>query len=637
VDAQDVYWVEGRPEEGGRNVVVKRGRDGRVADVTPPDTNVRTRVHEYGGAAYAVSCGVVYFSDFADQRLYRLAPGGTAEALTAATDCFYADASVDERRRRLVCVREDHRSADREAVTTLVSLPLDPSPRAPTRTRGDLNGNLSSGQVIVSGHDFYSTPRLSPDGSRLVWLAWRHPQMPWDGTELWVGNLTDEGRIEGAHLVAGGTDESIFQPGWSPDGELYFVSDRSGWWNLYRVRESILAAGGRTDRGATSDADAVCPMSAEFGRPQWQLGTSTWSFAGTLRLVAACADRGRWRLVTINLGKGLAGATLENVRTDLEPGESVAATPTEAVLIAGSGRAPDAVVKVNLESGVAETIRTASSVTIDPEYLSSAEAIEFPTDEGLTAYAFFYPPTNPDFTGMEGDRPPLIVIAHGGPTGAANARLNLEVQYFTSRGFAVADVNYGGSTSHGRSYRRRLRGRWGIVDVADCVNAAKHLAALGKADPGRLAIRGRSAGGYTTLAALTFHPGVFKAGASYYGVGDLERLAQDTHKFESRYLDGLVGPYPAERDLYRARSPIDHIDQLSSALVIYQGLEDRVVPPEQARAMAEAVRAKGLPVALYMFEGEQHGFRKASSIVRCLETELSFYASVFGFAPAGSL
>jgi dipeptidyl aminopeptidase/acylaminoacyl peptidase len=618
VDSQDIYWVEGRPEEGGRNVVVRRSPDGRVTDVTPRDTNARTRVHEYGGAVYAVSDGIVYFAEFADQRLYRLEPGGVPEALTSGTACFYADAAVDRQRRRLVCVREDHRQADREATTTLVSVSFDVADGA----------ERLEPKVLVSGHDFYSTPRLSPDGSRLLWLAWRHPQMPWDGTELWVGDVTAEGGIEGAHAVAGGNEESIFQPGWSPDGEVYFVSDRSGWWNLYRLRE----------RGAKSDVESVCPMAAEFGRPQWQLGTSTWAFAGSSRLVTACAERGRWRLITLDLAADRTVLTSRNVPTDLEPGESVATSPTHAVLIAGSVQEPDAIVQVHLETGVVDTIRRASSVKVDRGCFAAPEAIEFPTDEKLTAYAFYYAPTNADFTGPDGERPPLIVIAHGGPTAAANARLNLEVQYFTSRGFAVADINYGGSTNHGRAYRRRLRGQWGVVDVADCINAAKYLVAGGRADPDRLVIRGRSAGGYTTLAALTFQPGVFKAGASYYGIGDLERLAQETHKFESRYLDGLIGPYPAARALYRARSPIDHVDRLSSALVLYQGMEDRVVPPDQARAMAEAVRVKGLPVALYTFEGEQHGFRKASSIVRCLETELAFYRSVFGFTPAdGSL
>jgi dipeptidyl aminopeptidase/acylaminoacyl peptidase len=603
VDGDDVYWVEGRPEEGGRNVIVKRTADGPISDVTPRGTNVRTRVQEYGGAAYAAKSGIIYFSEFTDQRLYRLAPGGTPEPITPANDCFYADVAVDIARRRLVCVREDHRQAGREAITTIVSVPLDGPP--------------AEGEILAAGHDFYSTPRINPDGSQVAWLAWRHPQMPWDGTELWLGDLSPEGGITGARQVAGGRDESIFQPGWSPDGILYFVSDRSGWWNLYRLRNG--------------DFEPVCAMEAEFGRPQWQLGTATWAFAGRSRLVAACATRSRWRLLTIDVAMG----TSAPVRTGVEPGEFVAATDSHAILLAGSELAPDAIVRVDLATGNTETICAAATVTIGAGYLSRPEAIGFETEHGLRAYAFYYAPANIDHVAADNERPPLIVVAHGGPTAAANARLNLEVQYFTSRGFAVAEVNYGGSTSHGREYRRRLRGKWGVVDVADCMNAAKHLVSCGKADRERLIIRGRSAGGYTTLAALTFHPGVFKAGASYYGVADLERLALDTHKFESRYLDGLVGPYPERRDLYLARSPLAHVDRLSCALIFFQGLEDRVVPPAQSQMMADAVRAKGLPVSLVTFEGEQHGFRKAESIIACLEAELFFYGAVFGFEPPG--
>jgi dipeptidyl aminopeptidase/acylaminoacyl peptidase len=599
VESEAIYWIEGRPEEGGRNVVVKRSPDGRIGDVTPATTNVRTRVHEYGGAAYTVSQGTVYYSEFADQRLYKLASGGTPEPLTPPGDWFYADCAIDPLRRRLVCVREDHTVEAHEAVTTLVSVPLE--------------GPLTAGEILVSGYDFYSSPRFSPDGTQLSWLAWRHPQMPWDGTELWMASVPRDGTIEGPRRVAGGDAESIFQPGWSPDGTLYFVSDRTGWWNLYRLRDSRV--------------EAVHSMEAEFGRPLWQLGTSTWAVADERRLVVTYAQKGRWHLATIDRSTRV----LEPVVTDVEPGESVAATRTHAVLLGGSTGAPDAVVRVDLATGVVETLRVASPVPVDARFLSAPEAIEFPTDGGLTAHAFYYPPVNPDFRPLSGERPPLIVVSHGGPTAATHARLNLEVQYWTSRGFAVVDVNYGGSAGYGRAYRQRLKGQWGVVDVADCVNAARDLATRGRVDADRLIIRGRSAGGYTTLAALTFHPGVFKAGASYYGIADLERLARETHKFESRYLDSLIGPYPATRDRYRARSPIDHVHRLSRPLILFQGLEDRTVPPDQSRSMADAVRAKGLPVALLTFEGEQHGFRKADTIVRCLEAELFFYGAIFGF------
>ena len=602
VDGDDIYWVEGRPAESGRSVIVKRGADGVIADATPPGTNARTRVHEYGGAAYAVSKATIYYTEFADQRVYELAPGGVPKPITPAGKWYYADAVLDPIRRRLVSVREDHTIDGSQAVTTLVGLELD--------------GPANPGQVLVSGHDFYSNPRFSPDGSRLSWLAWRHPQMPWDGTELWMATLARDGSIERPRLVAGGDSESIFQPEWSPDGTLYFVSDRTGWWNLYRLREGV---------------EPICPTEADFGRPLWQLGTSTWAFADHNRLVVSYVRKGRWHLATLDLATG----TLAPLAHDIEPGEAVAATRTHAVLLAGTTSAPDAIVRVDLSTGGVETIRPASEARVDRRFFSTAEAIEFPTDPGPTAHAFYYPPVNPDFSPLAGERPPLIVISHGGPTAMSHARLNLEVQYWTSRGFALVDVNYGGSTGFGRAYRQRLRGQWGIVDVADCVNAARWLAARGLADAERVIIRGRSAGGYTTLAALTFHPSAFRAGASYYGIADLERLALDTHKFESRYLDGLVGPYPADRGTYRERSPIHFVDRLSCPIIFFQGLDDRVVPPNQSQLMADSVRHKGLPVALVTFAGEQHGFRRAENITRCLEAELFFYGAVFGFEPAG--
>jgi dipeptidyl aminopeptidase/acylaminoacyl peptidase len=603
VDDETIYWLEGRPAEGGRDVIVKRAPDGRVSDVTPSGTNVRTRVHEYGGAAYVVSRGTVYYTEFADQRIYCLAPGGHTSPVTPPGDWCYADFAIDLSRQRLVCVREDHTAKGREAVTSLVSVPLGGLPNA--------------GRIIAEGYDFYAAPRISPDGSRLSWLAWRHPQMPWDGTELWVATVGADGTLEEPTRIAGGDAESIFQPAWSADGLLYFVSDRSGWWNLYRSR------GNRVE--------AVCEMPAEFGRPLWQLGTSTWAFANPARIVAACAQGGRWRLVTLDTTTG----HLASVASDVEPADSIASTGTHAVLVGGWALTPDAVVRVDLATGKIDTIRAAGTIDVGASFLSAPSAIEFPTADGLTSHAFFYAPASGAFSGPPDEHPPLIVVSHGGPTAASHGRLNLGVQYWTSRGFAVVDVNYGGSSGYGRAYRQRLRGQWGLVDVADCVNAAKHLVVQGKADANRLIIRGRSAGGYTTLAALTFAAGLFRAGGSYYGVADLELLARDTHKFESRYLDSLIGPYPARRDLYETRSPIHFVDRLTCPLIFFQGLEDRVVPPDQSRIMADAVRAKGLPVALLTFEGEQHGFRKAETIVRCLEAELFFYGSVFGFTPAG--
>ena len=612
LDGDDIYWLEGRPQEGGRNVLVKRSLDGAITDVTPRDHNVRTRVHEYGGGAYVVSKSFIYYSNFADQRLYRIIGSGTPQPITPEGKWFYADATIDEHRQRLICVREDHSRDGHEPRTTLVSIRVD--------------GDSDPGEVIADGYDFYSTPRLSLDGSRLAWLSWRHPQMPWDGTELWVARVTGAGTLEEPELIAGGPHESIFQPGWGPDGLLYFASDRTGWWSLYRS-------------DVASVAPTVRPLlwqsleEAEFGRPQWLFGWATWAFADDRHMAVTYARRGRWSLATIDLETG----TLTDVPTDLEPLEWLAATPTHAVYVAASPDTPSTVAKTNLATGGTEMIRSSSTLELNRRHISVPEAIEFPTEGGLTAHAFYYPPRNADYMALPSDRPPLIVISHGGPTTQTKAVLDLGVQYWTNRGFAVVDVNYGGSSGYGREYRERLNWQWGIVDVDDNINAARHLVEEGKADPDRLIIRGGSAGGYTTLAALAFHPDVFAAGASYYGVSDVEALAKDTHKFESRYLDTMIGPYPEMKDLYRERSPIHFIERLSCALILFQGLEDKVVPPDQSERMAEAVRGKGLPVAYIAFEGEQHGFRKADTIIRCLEAELYFYGAIFRFTPADTL
>jgi dipeptidyl aminopeptidase/acylaminoacyl peptidase len=598
VDGDDIYWLEGRPIEGGRNVLVRRTAEGALEDVTPREMNVRTRVHEYGGGAYTVADGTAYYVNFRDQRVYRSGREGLAEPLTPEGECFYADFAVDRTRQQLVCVREDH-SAGGEPVNTLVRIPL--------------TGESSAGEVIASGYDFYSTPRLSPDGSRLAWLAWRHPQMPWDGTELWVADVAADGSLDQARHVAGSVEESIYQPGWSPDGTLYFVSDRDGWWKIYRSRGATIEAVVRNPPGG-----------AEFGRPQWVFGSATWVFADQDRLVAAYTQGGRWRLATVHVHTGL----LTEVPADLVPLEWMAATAERVVLVAGSSDRPDAVVRLDLARFYAEELRSASAVEVDQGFISTPEAIEFPTEYGRTAHAFYYAPQNKNFVAPRGERPPLIVIGHGGPTTAAKATFDLVIQFWTSRGFAVADVNYSGSSGYGREYRQRLNGQWGVLDVADVINAARYLVTQGQADVRRLAVRGGSAGGYTTLAALTFYPGVFRAGASYYGISDVEVLVRDTHKFEARYLDTLIGPYPEMQETYRARSPIHYVDRLACALILFQGLEDKVVPPNQSQMMADAVRAKGLPVEYLTFEGEQHGFRRAETIVRALEAELAFYQRV---------
>jgi dipeptidyl aminopeptidase/acylaminoacyl peptidase len=602
LDGDDLYWTEGRASEGGRYVVVRRTADDRIVDVTPAGFNVRSRVHEYGGAAMTVHSGDVYFVNFADQRVYRQRGGGPPVPLTTE-GYFYADLRMDAARGRVLAVREDHRQGDAEPPAAIVAIDTE---------------DVTPGVVLASGADFYSDPVVSPDGRTLAWLQWQHPNMPWDGTELWIAPITERGTLGSRTRIAGGVDESIFQPEWSPDGVLHFVSDRTGWWNLYRLREGAV--------------EPLHPMAAEFGKPQWTFSMVTYAFAGPRRIAATYVQDGRWKLAFIETDP----VRWEPVATALDVIEGLRADDRAMYFVGGSPTSAPAVVRMTLAAMEPEVLRRSVSEPIDPRWIATPEAVTFTSrgPEGpRDVHGFYYPPRNADFQAPTGTLPPLLVLTHGGPTGATEAVLDPEIQFWTSRGFAVLDVNYSGSTGYGRAYRDRLKGQWGIADVDDVVAGAQAMVAAGKADPGRLAIRGGSAGGYTTLAALTFHT-VFKAGASYYGISDIEVLAHDTHKFESRYLDSLIGPYPASRDAYAARSPIHFTDRLSSALILFQGLDDKVVPPNQSEMMAEAARRKGLPVAYLAYPGEQHGFRKAETIVRSLEAELYFYGRVFGFEPA---
>jgi dipeptidyl aminopeptidase/acylaminoacyl peptidase len=473
-------------------------------------------------------------------------------------------------------------------------------------------GNDRGGRVLVSGNDFYSSPRLSPDKSQLAWLTWNHPNMPWDGCELWVAEVAADGSLSAARKIAGDREESIFQPEWSPDGILHFVSDRTGWWNLYRWRDERM--------------ESLCEMAAEFGEPQWVFGMSGYTFVSDNRIACVYHERDGWRLATIDSRTH----RLETIPTPYTDLYGLRASGSRLVFHAGSPTEPPAIVELDLTTRATSVLKRSAHLAIDPGYLASPQAIEFPTTHGQTAHAFFYPPRNRDFTAPPGERPPLLVMSHGGPTSAAGGTLDLEIQYWTSRGLAVLDVNYGGSTGYGRAYRERLNGQWGVVDVDDCVNGARYLVALGQADGKRLAIRGGSAGGYTTLCALTFRD-TFRAGASHYGISDLETMAKETHKFESRYLDRLVGPYPERRDLYRERSPIHFADRLLSPVIFFQGLEDKVVLPDQAEVMVEALRKRGVPVAYLPFEGEQHGFRRAENIKRAFDAELYFYSRILDF------
>ena len=600
-DGDCLYWLESRPSEAGRSVLVCRTPDGAVTDLTPAPFNVRTRAHEYGGGAFGVGDGVVVFANFADQRVYRLEAGADPRPITPEAPLRYADFDLDPTGRRAVCVCEDHRGS-KEPVNALVML--------------DLEGNGGEGRVLVSGADFYAAPRLSPDGRQLAWLSWNHPNMPWDGTTLWLAGIAADGVLTGSRRVAGGADISAFQPEWSPDGMFHFVDDSTGWWNLYCLRNDA--------------SEALCPRQAEFGLPLWQFGMKSFGFLADGRLVCRVIEDGVGRLATITQGR------LETIATPVSHAGLPQSLGGRLALIGATRSEPPRLSLWDPDTNTEEVLKRATGSAVDPGYVSQAEAITFPTADGLLAHAFYYPPHNRDHGAPAGELPPLIVRSHGGPTGATSDAFSLAIQYWTSRGFAVVDVNYGGSTGYGRAYRRRLEGRWGIVDVEDCVNAARFLAESGRADPDRLIIRGGSAGGYTTLAALAFRD-TFRAGASLYGIGDLMALAQDTHKFESRYLDRLIGPLPQAESVYRERSPVYHLDEFDCPIIFFQGLDDKVVPPNQAEAMVAALDAKGLPVAYLAFDGEGHGFRKAETIVRAIEAELSFYGRVFGFTPADDI
>lgn len=606
IDGEDIYWLEMRPWEGGRSVIVRRTPDGEITDVTPTPYNVRTRVHEYGGGAFFVVEGTVYFSNFADQRLYRQTPGSHPQPMTPETDLRYADGILDHQRQRLIYVCEDHTVAECEAVNTLSVI--------------DLSGQETP-QVLVSGESFYASPRLSPDGSLLAWLSWNHPNMPWDGTELWVGQLSADGLLLSTHRVAGGVNESIFQPEWSPDGILYFVSDKSGWWNLYRWQPPVTE-----ETGEDGEVEPVLEMAAEFGLPQWVFRMSTYAFESPERIICTYTQKGIWHLASLDTRTG----KLKLIETPYSEIASPQVASGRVFFLGGSSSQPSAIVQVDLTTYQHSVLRQSSEVQIAQGYLSAPQPIAFPTTHGQTAYALFYPPQNCDYKAPSGELPPLRVKIHGGPTASASSTFNLSIQYWTSRGIAVLDVNYRGSTGYGRAYRQQLQGQWGIADVDDCVCGAQYLAEQSLVDGDRLTISGGSAGGYTTLCALTFRD-TFKAGASYYGVSDLAALAQDTHKFESRYLDGLIGPYPERRDIYQERSPFYSIDRLSRPVIFFQGLEDKIVPPNQAELMVNALRAKGVPVAYVPFAGEQHGFRRSENIKRSLEGELYFYSQVFGF------
>jgi dipeptidyl aminopeptidase/acylaminoacyl peptidase len=599
-----LFWLESRPAEGGRMVAMTLDPDGAARQLTPEGFNVRTRVHEYGGAAYAVLENTLYFSHFRDQKLYAqpLAGGGAPRPLTP--DGYrYADAAPAPGG-GLVAVREDH-TDPADVKNTVVRLSL---------AEGD------PGTVLYAGSDFVAYPRVSPDGQRLAWMAWDHPNMPWDDTTLYVADLGPQG-LSNVRAVAGGPAESAMEPQWSleaGDDALYFISDRSGFWNLYVLR------GG--------EVSALMPRDAEFAGPLWGLGQANYAQMGGGRIVTSYSEAGGSHLVVLDGAGGV-----REVSTPFSGWGALRRLDERRIaLLGGSADQTGAVATIDIDGGETTVLRRPSPAALDARIIARAQAISFPTAGGRTAHALYYPPTNGDFSAPAGEKPPLIVQAHGGPTGQASGSFSLSNQFWTSRGFALVDVDYGGSSGYGRAYRQRLNGQWGVVDVQDVIAAVKFLADSGRVDPKRVAIHGGSAGGFTVLAALS-QSDVFAAGGDFYGVSDLEALARDTHKFESRYLDNLVGPYPAAKAIYDERSPLNHLEGFKAPLIIFQGSEDPIVPPNQAHMILEALRARQQPVAYIEYAGEGHGFRRAENIIHAKQAELYFYGQVFGFTPADTL
>ena len=571
------------------------GRGG-LEEVTPAAANVRTLVHEYGGGEYRVLGGEVFWVELGSPGIRRLGSRGVSTLRGSQGGPRYADFARSPDGRFLLAVEEEHAGSGAEATNRLVCFDLAES---------------GGRHLLAEGHDFFASPCFAPDGSRLAWLSWDHPDMPWDATTLWVAPWGPAGAGV-PRAAAGGGEESVFQPDFSPEGRLTFVSDRTGWWNLHGERDGGVAA--------------LCPREEEFGLPQWVFGLRTWGFLGEDAILCVHARDGRWQLARLELSRG----ALDDLTLPYSEFLGLRTDGRRATFVAASPSSPAVVCSLDLASGRVRELRRSTELALPSDRLSTPQAISFASEDGRNAHAFLYAPAGGAIRAPEGERPPLLVKSHGGPTSATGAALQLRIQYWTTRGFMVIDVNYGGSSGYGRSYRNLLRGRWGDVDVGDCTRAALFAAEQAGADVARLAISGGSAGGYTTLCALTFRD-VFAAGASYYGIGDLEALARDTHKFESRYLDRLVGPWPERSDLYRARSPIHHTEQLSCPVVFFQGLEDKVVPPNQAEAMVAALASRGITHGYLAFEGEQHGFRRAESIVASLEGELSFYSKVIGF------
>ena len=602
VDGEDLYMLLRRPEEGGRSVVARLLGDGRSKALTPAPFDARTRVYEYGGSCFAVHGGEIYFSNYPDDRLYRQRLGEPPRPITAKGDVRYADLVIDHMRNRLICIREDHRSTG-EPAHSIAAV--------------DLDGN-EFGAVLFDNTDFVAFPVLSRDGRKLAWVGWNHPNMPFFSSGLWAADVDEEGGLTNVLQVVPEQEESITDPRWSPSGELYFCSDRTNWWNLYRWRDG--------------EIEPLCPMTAELGNPYWNIGKTMYRFVTPARVLAAYNESGTWKLGLIDTKAGAR----EEFPTEFTFIVLVEVIGEQAFAVAASPSTPRSLFELNLSTGEYECLASSVEHSVPQNYFSPGSHISFPTENGLQAHGFYHAPHNPDFEAHASELPPLMVIAHGGPTGSVKQALDLDVQYFTSRGIAVLELNYGGSVGYGRAYRNRLRRQWGVVDVDDAINGARHLVEQGLVDGNRTIVRGGSAGGFTTFAALAFRD-YFKAGSSHYGISDLEYWDRETHKFEAHYCQSLIGPYPEERARYRARSPIHRANEISVPLLIFQGLDDKVVPPNQSKFVADALRARNVPVSHIEFEGEAHGFRRSETNVRTHETELAFFGQVFGFEPADDL
>ena len=599
-DGDDVWWAESRPDEGGRTVIVRNGKD-----QTDKKTNVRTLVHEYGGSAWWVRNGTLVYSQYFDQRLYRRDKSGDSIPLTPESETQqsyrYADGRITNNEDWYVCVREIHTSSDEEPSNEIVAVPLDGSQQI---------------RVLVSGPDFVSSPRVSKEGDQIAWVQWNHPNMPWDDTQLCIASL--EEMVLSNQKVTKSKAESFFQPEWDDQGNLHVVSDRNNWWNLFRVDQSTNEI----------DLTSLTDIEAEIGLPQWVFGQSRYAFVGD-EIWFVYREAGIDKLATLS-----SNGQFEQIKIDATEIESVTNYQDGIVATVSSWKAESSVMFINSEE--VRPLSKTRDLDIGESWFPVPETFTYQTSDSEKAHALFYSPTNPEYEIHENENPPLIVLAHGGPTGSARRQLQLSIAYWTSRGFGVADVDYRGSTGYGRLYRNSLRNSWGLADVEDCVAVAKHLVAQKKVDKNRLAIKGGSAGGFTVLAALTFHD-TFTAGASRYGIADLAILAKDTHKFESRYLDRLVGKWPEDEEIYKQRSPIHHIEQLSTPMVILQGSEDPIVPPNQAHLMAKKLKENDIPHALIEFSDEGHGFRKAPNITKAIESELAFFAQIFNFEPFDDL